>query len=76
MIKKCKQNFFQYEFNVITYFLPYILISNMITKPKTIKTNCNNPGTRFDFSLKRTSNTTMYRIVPAAKPRKIKSIHY
>ena len=49
-------------------FLPYILTSSIIINPKTMKTNCSNPGTRFDFSLKSTSNTTIYKIVPAASP--------
>ena len=41
---------------------------SMTVNPKTMKRNCSSPGTRFDFSLKSTSNTTMYRIVPAARP--------
>ena len=42
----------------------------MIVNPRTIKRNCSNPGTRFDFSRRRTSNTTIYKIVPAARPEK------
>ena len=42
-----------------------------MVKPNTIKRNCSRPGTRFDFSRSSTSNTTMYKIVPAARPKKI-----
>ena len=46
-----------------------MLTRSITVNPNTMKRNCSSPGTRFDFSLKSTSNTTMYNIVPAASPK-------